>query len=55
MRKVRIISEETKGDMEEKLEILMGDNEKEIVDIQFSVGNGKYNALILYRKPSSEG
>jgi hypothetical protein len=55
MRKVKIISENTKEEMEKKLEILLGDNEKEIVDMQFSVGDGKYSTLILYRNPSSEG
>lgn len=35
--------------------MLLGDNEKEIVDIQFTTGDGKYSALIIYRKPCSEG
>ncbi len=55
MRKVRIVTENTKEEMEKKLEILLEDNEKEIVDIQFAVGDGKYSALIVYRKPCSEG
>ncbi|ADO82996.1 hypothetical protein [Ilyobacter polytropus] len=55
MRRIKIITEEKKEDMENKLEILLSDNEKEIVDIQFSVGDGKYHALIIYRKPCSEG
>lgn len=55
MRKIKIISEEKKDEMEKRLEDLLSDNEKEIVDIQFSVGDGKYHALIIYRRPCSEG
>ncbi|WP_319370421.1 hypothetical protein [uncultured Ilyobacter sp.] len=55
MRKIKIISEGKKEEMEKKLETHLSDNEKEVVDIQFSVGDGKYHALIIYRKPCSEG
>ncbi len=55
MREIKIISEEKKEEMESKLEEFLSDNEKEIVDIQFSVGDGMYHALIIYRKPCSEG